>query len=245
MKPARAACLASAGIASSRLPSTTSTSRISSGTLARIFSMCGGTKWIMRSSRTGSSRRGVGAPIASGWKKRRGNFTWGSGLGRWPCDGRLDQGRLELGRLAVRARPCQKPGRTEVRGAATMSDLVGLFNLLAPFFGLILLGFVSAKRARLPESGLAWMQFFLVYLALPALFYRLTSAQPIDEFANGRFVAVTTFATASAFTLSFAASLWRQGRLSQGVMGGLAGSYSNIGYMGPPLVLSFLGPEAT
>ena len=59
-----------------------------------------------------------------------------------------------------------------------MSDLVGLFNLLAPYFGLILLGFISAKRARLPESGLAWMQFFLVYLALPALFYRLTSAQP-------------------------------------------------------------------
>src|SRR3954469_9846082 len=126
-----------------------------------------------------------------------------------------------------------------------MSDLVGLFNLLAPFFGLILLGFVSAKRARLPESGLAWMQFFLVYLALPALFYRLTSAQPIDEFANGRFVAITTFSTASAFTLSFLASVWRQRRLSQGVMGGLAGSYSNIGYMGPPLVLSFLGPEAT
>ena len=74
MKPARAASLASAGIASSRLPSTTSTSRISSGTLARIFSMCGGTKWIMRSSRTGSSRKGAGAPIASGLKNWRGSF---------------------------------------------------------------------------------------------------------------------------------------------------------------------------
>src|SRR5215472_5387547 len=74
MKPARAACLASAGIASSRLPSTTSTSAISSGTLARSFSMCGGTKWIMRSSFTGSSRGGAGAPIASGLKKLRGSF---------------------------------------------------------------------------------------------------------------------------------------------------------------------------
>ena len=66
MKPARAASLASAGMASSRLPSTTSTCATSSGTLARIFSMCGGTKWIMRSSRTGSSRKGAGAPMASG-----------------------------------------------------------------------------------------------------------------------------------------------------------------------------------
>src|SRR5258706_515065 len=74
MKPARAACLASAGIASSRLPSTTSTSAISSGTLARSFSMCGGTKWIMRSSFTGTSRSGAGAPVASGLKKLRGSF---------------------------------------------------------------------------------------------------------------------------------------------------------------------------
>src|SRR5260370_2333497 len=74
MKPARAACLASAGIASSRLPSTTSTSAISSGTLARSFSMCGGTKWIMRSSLPGTARSGAGAPVASGLKKLRGSF---------------------------------------------------------------------------------------------------------------------------------------------------------------------------
>src|SRR5262249_28872191 len=75
MKPARAAALASAGIASSRLPSTTSTCAIRSGTFARSFSICGGTKWIIRSSFTGSSRSGAGAPMASGWKKFRGSFT--------------------------------------------------------------------------------------------------------------------------------------------------------------------------
>ena len=66
MKPARADFLASAGIASSRLPSTTSTCRANSGTLAVTLSTCGGTKWIIRSSLTGSSRNGSGAPIASG-----------------------------------------------------------------------------------------------------------------------------------------------------------------------------------
>ena len=38
-----------------------------------------------------------------------------------------------------------------------MSDLVGLFNLLAPFFGLILLGFVSAKR-RLANSSIGFAE---------------------------------------------------------------------------------------
>src|SRR5581483_11283229 len=74
MKPERAASLASAGTASSRLPSTTSTCRTSSGTRARTFSLCGGTKWIIRSSRGGSSRSGAGAPIANGLKKLRGSF---------------------------------------------------------------------------------------------------------------------------------------------------------------------------
>jgi hypothetical protein len=37
--------------------------------------LCGGTKWIMRSSRTGKSRIGAGAPMASGAKNWRGNFT--------------------------------------------------------------------------------------------------------------------------------------------------------------------------
>ena len=37
-----------------------------------------------------------------------------------------------------------------------MSDLIGLINLLAPFFGLIGLGFLCGKLVRQPESGLAW-----------------------------------------------------------------------------------------
>src|SRR5262252_7258473 len=74
IKPARAASLASTGMASSRLPRTTSTWATSSGTLLRTFSMCGGTKWIIRSSRSGNSRSGAGAPIASGLKKLRGSF---------------------------------------------------------------------------------------------------------------------------------------------------------------------------
>ena len=44
IKPSRAVFLESTGMASSRLPSTTSTCRTSSGTFARTFSMCGGTK---------------------------------------------------------------------------------------------------------------------------------------------------------------------------------------------------------
>ncbi|MDP8918451.1 MAG: AEC family transporter [Pseudomonadota bacterium] len=126
-----------------------------------------------------------------------------------------------------------------------MSDLIGLFNLLAPFFGLIGLGFFCGKVVKQPESGLAWMQFFLIYVALPCLFYRLIADKPLDELANWPFIAATTFSTACAFLLSFATG-WRYTRdLPQSVMQGVAGSYSNVGYMGPPLILGAIGAAAS
>jgi malonate transporter and related proteins len=126
-----------------------------------------------------------------------------------------------------------------------MSELIGLFNLLAPFFGLIGLGFFCGKVVRQPEAGLAWMQFFLIYVALPCLFYRLIADKPLDELANWPFIAATTLSTLCAFGLSFASG-WRHTKdLPQSVMQGVAGSYSNIGYMGPPLILAALGPAAS
>jgi predicted permease len=126
-----------------------------------------------------------------------------------------------------------------------MAELLRLIDLLAPFFGLIGLGFFCGRRVKLPEAGLAWMQFFLIYVALPCLFYRLIADKPLDELANAAFVAATTLATFSAFALSFFIG-WRHSReVPQAVMQGVAGSYSNIGYMGPPLVLAALGVQAS
>src|SRR5215208_7893300 len=126
-----------------------------------------------------------------------------------------------------------------------MSDLIGLFNLLAPFFGLIGLGYFCGKVVKQPEAGLAWMQFFLIYVALPCLFYRLIADKPLDQLLNWPFVAVTTRCTFCAFVLSYGAGWYHTRAVPQAVMQGVAGAYSNIGYMGPPLVLSALGPGAS
>jgi malonate transporter len=126
-----------------------------------------------------------------------------------------------------------------------MSDLVGLFNLLAPFFGLIGLGFFCGKVVKRPAAGLAWMQFFLIYVSLPCLFYTLIADKPLSQLTNWPFIVATTVCTYVAFALSFAAGMWHTRDMPQAVMQGVAGSYSNIGYMGPPLILSALGPAAS
>ncbi|MBO6756651.1 MAG: AEC family transporter [Roseibium sp.] len=121
-----------------------------------------------------------------------------------------------------------------------------VITLAFPFFGLIFLGFVAGKIGKLPESGLAWMNFFIIYIALPALFFRLLSETPIEELTNLAFITATTFTTYTVFAIAFCIGvLATNGSIPESTILGIAGAYSNIGYMGPGLTLAVLGPEAT
>lgn len=123
--------------------------------------------------------------------------------------------------------------------------MIDLLNLSLPYFGLILIGFACGKFRELPESGLAWLNFFLLYVALPALFFRTLARTPFEELNNLPFVVATTSATALAFIFAAVlAYVVRRGRAREAVMAGLAGGYGNIGYMGPGLALATFGPQA-
>ena len=118
-------------------------------------------------------------------------------------------------------------------------------NLALPYFGLIFIGFACGKSSNLPEAGLAWMNFFLLYVSLPALLFGIMSKTPLAELNNLPFLLATTFGTASAFALAlFGGRLF--GRLSfrEATLAGLSGGYGNIGYMGPGLALAAFGTNA-
>ncbi|WAC26293.1 AEC family transporter [Ancylobacter sp. SL191] len=118
--------------------------------------------------------------------------------------------------------------------------------LALPFFGVIFLGLGCGRLARIPESGLAWLSFFIIYVALPALFFSLVARTPFHELTNGAFIAATTLSTAACFGLSLLVGLWlRRGNLPEATIAAILGSYSNVGYMGPGLTLGALGMGAS
>jgi malonate transporter and related proteins len=124
-----------------------------------------------------------------------------------------------------------------------MADVLAL---ALPFFGLIFLGFFCGKIRKLPEEGLAWMNFFIVYVALPALFFKLIATTPFDELSNWPFILSTTLSTYIAFALSFSVGIWMtQGDIKQSAIQGALGGYSNVGYMGPGITLAALGSAAS
>jgi malonate transporter and related proteins len=124
--------------------------------------------------------------------------------------------------------------------------MIAVLNLALPYFGLIFIGYACGKAKGLPEQGLAWMNFFLLYVSLPALMFMITAKTPFEELNNPPFLIATTLGTMSAFTLALVASRLI-GRLSfrEATLAGLSGGYGNIGYMGPGLALAVLGAKAS
>ncbi len=119
------------------------------------------------------------------------------------------------------------------------------FSISLPFFGLILVGYLSGRWRKLPESGLVWMNFFIIYIALPALFFQMLRKTPVAELQQFEFILANTGSTALIYLSAYLIGLWvlkRSGKESVAL--GFASSYSNIGYMGLPLVISALGESA-
>src|SRR5258708_37209471 len=83
--------------------------------------------------------------------------------------------------------------------------MVDILNLALPYFGLIFIGFACGKARGLPEAGLAWMNFFLLYVSLPALLFGIMSKTPFEELNNPPFLVATTLGTMSAFVLAMMA----------------------------------------
>src|SRR3989440_2572360 len=122
--------------------------------------------------------------------------------------------------------------------------MLDVINLALPFFGLIFLGLACGKLKQIPETGLAWMNFFLIYVSLPCLFYRVLAQTPVEQLSNPRFIVATTLATGSMLALAYAVGGAVRRNMAEATIAGLSGAYGNIGYMGPGLAFATLGPAA-
>ncbi len=123
--------------------------------------------------------------------------------------------------------------------------MAGVFSLVLPFFGLIFLGVIVAKLRPMPIEALGWMNTFIIYVALPALFYQLLSNTPVSQLTQWRYVLGSVLATYVVFALMFAISIvTTRGAIAASMVKGLAAAYGNIGYMGPGLALLAFGEKA-
>ncbi len=82
-----------------------------------------------------------------------------------------------------------------------MAEITGL---VLPFFGLIFLGYLTARLVDHPGEAMGWLNTFIVYLALPALFFKLVSRTPVEELTRADFILTSVGTTYVVFALIFA-----------------------------------------
>ena len=97
--------------------------------------------------------------------------------------------------------------------------MIDILNLALPYFGLIFIGFACGRSKGPPEAGLAWMNFFLLYVSLPALLSGIMSKTPFEELNNPPFLIATILGTAFVVAMSIGSissccthSVWWSGR---------------------------------
>jgi predicted permease len=120
-----------------------------------------------------------------------------------------------------------------------------LLAIAIPFFGPILIGYLAGKLTKKPADGLAWLNFFVIYVALPPVFYQVIAKTPFEDLTNPVFFFGTTLSSYAAYAMALAfAFVVLHGRIKEAAIAGGIGGYGNVGYMGPGLAVAVLGPEA-
>ncbi|WP_339630705.1 AEC family transporter [uncultured Sneathiella sp.] len=123
-----------------------------------------------------------------------------------------------------------------------MAEIAGL---VFPLFGLILLGYLTARITKQPTEAMGWLNTFIIYVALPCLFFKLLSKTPIEKLTSWEFITANISTTFVIFLAVYAiARLVVKATTAEATIQGLAGAYGNIGYMGPGIALLTFGEEA-
>ena len=122
--------------------------------------------------------------------------------------------------------------------------MLDVLALMAPFFGLVALGWLTARRGLLPVDGIGGLMTFVLYFALAALLLRLSAQGRLQAGASATLLLVYAVASLAVMALG----LWwaRRAGLSRrdGALAALVTAFPNTGFLGLPLLTSLLGPDA-
>lgn len=120
-----------------------------------------------------------------------------------------------------------------------------LIDVCLPFFAVILTGWFVGRRRFIDAAGLAGLNRFTYWVALPPLLFVKVADVPLGQLLDPKLIAAYYGAGLIVYALSSLGgrALFGGGGAVAGIRG-LAATFSNVGYMGLPLVIFAFGPDA-
>ncbi|MFT3818881.1 MAG: AEC family transporter [Rubrivivax sp.] len=119
-----------------------------------------------------------------------------------------------------------------------------IFAVTAPFFALVLCGWLAARQRVLPESAIPGLNGFVLYFALPCMLFRFGAGTPVLQTLNPTLLAVYLLCAALMVALTVALTRSAAVPLKDAAFGALVAAFPNTGFMGVPLLVALLGPAA-
>ncbi len=122
--------------------------------------------------------------------------------------------------------------------------MLALVWSFSPFFFLVALGSLAVRGRWVPADGLGALTAFVLYLALPAMLFRLGASGALHQSGLGGLL--LAYGAGGAVVLALALAWGAQRRLGRldGGLAGLATVFPNTGFLGLPLLTGLLGPQA-
>jgi malonate transporter and related proteins len=119
-----------------------------------------------------------------------------------------------------------------------------IFVVTFPFFALVLCGYLATSRRMLPMEAIPGLNVFVLFFALPCMLYRFASITPIVRLLDAS-VSVT-YLLCALVMVALTVALARGAHIAwnDAAFGALVGSFPNSGFMGVPLLVALLGPQA-
>lgn len=116
-----------------------------------------------------------------------------------------------------------------------------LLNIVLPIFALIGAGWVARRRQWLGEAGATELNRFVVYIAMPALLFRIMATAKWHDLNQPGFTAAFTLGSGIVFGFTLVARRLRGDDLGSAGLDGLNAGYANVGFIGFPLCLAAFG----
>ena len=119
-----------------------------------------------------------------------------------------------------------------------------ILAVTAPFFALVLCGYLAGRLHVLPESAIPGLNAFVLYFALPCMLFRFGADTPLLQLLNPAVLAVYVFSGMLIVFFTVAVSMNNRVGLKDAAFGALVAAFPNSGFMGVPLLVALMGPAA-
>jgi len=124
-----------------------------------------------------------------------------------------------------------------------------ILAVTAPFFALVLLGWIAARAGPLPEAAIPGLNAYVLFFALPCMLFRFGASLPLARLADPALLGIYLVSAVLMVALTIGLTL-RTRRRADGVdlrdaaFGALVAAFPNAGFMGVPLLVAMFGDAA-